>query len=216
MSDDPPDDEGTNPTDDRPHLGLESDGTPGFVAPEQRSWVHPSELRAGISGSQVFSVNPVPAPATGTPQPRRRTLGAIAIGMTVACAALAVIAVLDRPSSGTEADAGTNVGSASLVRGVVTSVVSSGAWIGLDGKGDRHRDAPVLRVTAVVDDGPAALAGLEAGDELISIAGHPVASMSDVSKTLQLLQPDNTVELVMWRNGKRSDVNVILGSPPPA
>jgi len=169
-----------------------------------------------MSGSNVFSVNPAPAPLPGAPQPRRRTFGAIAIGMTVACAALALIAVLDRPSTLTDNADGANVESASLVRGVVTSVVSSGAWIGLDGKGARRNNAPVVTVTSVVAGGPAATAGLKAGDAVISIAAHPVGSMSDVRKALELEVPGSTVELVMWRDGRKCDVNVILGSPPAA
>jgi len=40
--------------------------------------------------------------------------------------------------------------------------------------------------------------------------------MADVQKVLDGLNAGTTVEVVMWRSSRKSDVNVILTPPPPA
>lgn len=225
MSDDLSDDQGTNPDDDLPHPRESPSGMPGFVPPEQRSWVHPSELRAaaaGASGSapapvgaNVFSVNP--SPTTPRLQTRRRTIGAMAIGMAIACGVVGALAFVDSPT--TPGGDGAAVENASLVRGEVTTLTTTvpvTAWIGLEGHSVTRWSGSALEVTAVTAGGPADIAQIAPGDAVISINGRPVTSMAALRATLSGLRAETTVELVMWRAGRQREVNVILGSAPAA
>ena len=197
---------------------------PGFVPPEQRSWVHPSELRASAVGptgpgpgpmdANVFSVHP----STTAPrhQTRRRTIGAMAIGMTIACVVLTALTFIDSPTKPGD-DGSADVENASLVRGEVTSLtttVTLGAWIGLVGHPVKRWSGSALEVTEVTAGGPADAVQIEPGDTVVSINSQAVRSMADLRTALSGLRPGTTVELALLRSGKLREVNVILGAPP--
>jgi serine protease Do len=57
-------------------------------------------------------------------------------------------------------------------------------------------------VGSVEDDSPAAKAGLEAGDVILRIDGHPVDCSADLSRTIRGLKPWSKVRLNVLRRGK--------------
>jgi hypothetical protein len=99
-----------------------------------------------------------------------------------------------------------------------------GAWMGVRFKeaSPELRDqlglAPDTGVVAevVAADGPAAKAGLQERDLLLSLDGQPVGS-PDASRTvLQGKKPGDTVEVVYLRRGQRETAQVELARRPPA
>jgi putative serine protease PepD len=74
--------------------------------------------------------------------------------------------------------------------------------------------AGVLAVS-VTANGPAAAAGLVAGDTITTIEGHPVQSIEDISVTLANLKPGEKVALgIRTPQGSKETVTVTLGQLP--
>ncbi len=69
-------------------------------------------------------------------------------------------------------------------------------------------------VASVEPSGPAAAAGLEAGDVILEVAGEPVAEMRQLPRMVAAHDPGETVALALWRNGARQEVRVTLGAMP--
>jgi S1-C subfamily serine protease len=74
-----------------------------------------------------------------------------------------------------------------------------------------------LSISSVVSGGPAAQAGLAAGDTITSVAGQSVSSPTDISNILVGYQPGNKIQ-VSWvdSSGQSHTSTVELGSGPPA
>jgi putative serine protease PepD len=72
--------------------------------------------------------------------------------------------------------------------------------------------APGARITDVVRGGPAAQAGLVAGDRIVTFDGKPVESPEAFYELIQARQPGDTVEVVVDRGGSSRTVNVRLGT----
>ncbi len=69
-------------------------------------------------------------------------------------------------------------------------------------------------VASVVKDGPAAKAGIEAGDVIVSIDGDDVAQVKELTRKIADLAPDAKAELVVLRNGERKKLDVRIGRTP--
>ena len=67
----------------------------------------------------------------------------------------------------------------------------------------------------VTDGSPAAQAGLEAGDVIISIGGKEVADVQELTKFLHASQIGQPLEMVFWRGDTKSTVQVIPAESPP-
>ena len=74
-----------------------------------------------------------------------------------------------------------------------------------------------MAISSVVSGGPAANAGLAAGDTITSLAGQSVSSPSDLSSILVGYHPGDNVQ-VGWvdSSGQSHTTTVDLGSGPPA
>jgi serine protease Do len=59
---------------------------------------------------------------------------------------------------------------------------------------------------------PAAKVGLEPGSFLLSIGGVEITTPDDLLRALEQLQPQETVKLVAWTDGKTRDMAVVLAS----
>ncbi|MBB3066880.1 S1C family serine protease [Limibacillus halophilus] len=67
---------------------------------------------------------------------------------------------------------------------------------------------PALRIVGLLPDGPAAKAGLQAGDRLLAAAGQPLRSEAALLRAVQLLSGGEVLSLVFLRDGERRDLQV--------
>ena len=68
-------------------------------------------------------------------------------------------------------------------------------------RGEARLRVQGVRVLGVLPEGPAAQAGLQAGDILTAVAGRPVAKPSEVTTAIQLHRPGDSLEVAYLREG---------------
>jgi putative serine protease PepD len=71
-----------------------------------------------------------------------------------------------------------------------------------------------VAVADVVPGGPAARAGIRAGDRIVSVGGDPVSEPGDVTDALDGRKPGDSLELEIERDGTREQLDVTLGTRP--
>lgn len=111
----------------------------------------------------------------------------------------------------------------SLARPVIDQIIEFGhtrrGWLGVriqtvtdeiaESLGlDRAKGALVASVS---DKSPAGIAGIEAGDIILSFNGHPVDQMRHLPRLVAETRIDSTVKVDVWRNGKIKVVDVKIG-----
>ena len=74
-------------------------------------------------------------------------------------------------------------------------------------------DAEGYALQDVVPDGPAAKAGLKAGDVITKFADDKITSLDDIDKALRKFKAGNKVKVTVQRNGKDVTVEVTLDPP---
>jgi C-terminal processing protease CtpA/Prc len=67
-----------------------------------------------------------------------------------------------------------------------------------------------LTIDAVIDDGPAAKAGLKAGDKIVDIAGKAVKNITTYMEAMGAQKKGETVDVTVLREGKKQTVKVKL------
>lgn len=67
-------------------------------------------------------------------------------------------------------------------------------------------------IAAVVPDSPAARSGLQSGDVVLSINGHPIERAGDLSSRIGMATPGEKVQLKVWRERGEREISVKLGS----
>jgi S1-C subfamily serine protease len=70
------------------------------------------------------------------------------------------------------------------------------------------------QVGGVIEDGPAARAGLREGDTIVEINDQPVRDPDDVSAVVNSRRPGDDVRIVVERDGERRTLTVTLGEQP--
>ena len=76
-------------------------------------------------------------------------------------------------------------------------------------------DTGVL-ITQVLPGGPAAQAGLQAGDVIVSVDGQEVITVGDLTKILSNATISEPLSIDFWRGNTESTVEVVpIASPPP-
>ncbi|MSP43157.1 MAG: DegQ family serine endoprotease [Alphaproteobacteria bacterium] len=66
-------------------------------------------------------------------------------------------------------------------------------------------------IAEVTPKGPAAVAGIKAGDVVIRFNGQPVPEMSDLPRIVAETAVGKEVDVVVWRDGKEKNFRVLLG-----
>ncbi|MEQ1505091.1 MAG: M28 family peptidase [Myxococcota bacterium] len=74
-----------------------------------------------------------------------------------------------------------------------------------------NQESGGVKLQDVRDGGPAARAGVKAGDVLVGLAGAEVQNLYDMSFLLQDHKPGETVEVVVLRDGQRVALKATLG-----
>lgn len=69
-------------------------------------------------------------------------------------------------------------------------------------------------VVNVTSGGPAASAGLKAGDVIVQLGDAPIRSLNDLSAALLQHKPGDTVAVKIYRGGQQLTLNVTLGELP--
>ncbi len=106
-----------------------------------------------------------------------------------------------------------------LVRDIATQIVQHGHVV------DSHRaflgvsvgetGGQGVYVGSVNAGGPAAKAGLKAGDVIVSVAGHATPTLDELSSVLSELRPGRTVAVGVTRqDGSKATLHVTLGTYP--
>ncbi len=113
-----------------------------------------------------------------------------------------------------------------IARSVADDIITTGSavhvWLGIEG---RDLDAASAKeagvpggavVVSILDDGPAAAAGLRADDVIVAVADQDVRSMSALVIALREQAPGDRIDLDLLREGRRESLTVELGVRPPA
>ena len=74
--------------------------------------------------------------------------------------------------------------------------------------------APAVMIRGVYDNGPAAQAGLQAGDVLLTLDGQPIANQLELRNREANLPPGTQVELAGARNGTPFKIAATLRERP--
>jgi len=110
-----------------------------------------------------------------------------------------------------------------VARAVAEELLGDGgvdhAWLGIEGADLAVTEASLpgvaasggVRVVDVAAGGPAASAGLAAGDVVVALDGRRIRSMSELVAALRAFDPGTTVTLDVVREGASVAVEVVLG-----
>ena len=67
-----------------------------------------------------------------------------------------------------------------------------------------------MGLDGIVDDGPAARAGLKTGDRIVEVAGKPVKNITTYMEAMAAQKKGAAIEVIVVRGGKRQTIKVIL------
>lgn len=79
------------------------------------------------------------------------------------------------------------------------------------GKALQLGDRPGVLVNDVVDDSPAAKAGLQDGDVILELNGRPATDQAELTKAVRELAPGAKAELLVLRDGRQVKLPVEIG-----
>jgi len=111
----------------------------------------------------------------------------------------------------------------SLARSVMEAIVRDGAvtrgWIGVEPQNltpelAQHFDtgqAQGVVITGVLQNGPAAQAGIQPGDVIASLNGRPIDDVSTLLAEVAALRPGQAVAVEVWRQKQRQQLQITPG-----
>ncbi len=97
-------------------------------------------------------------------------------------------------------------------RGTFPKTSQSAGWLGVDVASQESANEPGVIVTRVFPESPADQAGIKQGDDILRVDKTRVEAPSDLQMAIREHKPDDTVRLVVKRNGQRQHLNLQLGS----
>ncbi|HET7481875.1 MAG TPA: trypsin-like peptidase domain-containing protein [Actinomycetota bacterium] len=110
-----------------------------------------------------------------------------------------------------------------VVREILSKPPEQRAWLGViirsmdaqvAGELNLDPDLKGALITDVVSGGPAEAAGLDTGDVITSVDGHPIASAEDLTTTLSDLSPGDAVPVRVTNSSGTKTVTVTLAERP--
>ncbi len=173
--------------------GVESQNVPGtWEASDQASFI-----RKGVPGVQLFSGPHADYHRPGDGVEQIDGAGLVKVA-TFAKEAVAYLG--ERPTPLTVTIAGAPAaGGAPAGRRVSLGTMPDFAFAG-----------PGMKVAAVTPGSPAEKAGLRPGDVIVRLDGQPIASLQAYSEALKKLQPGQSVEVVVARDGQESTLTATV------
>jgi putative serine protease PepD len=185
-------------------LGLRSSVTQGIVSATSRT----VSEGGGVALPAVIQTSAAINPGNS---------GGALVDASGAVIGVPTLAALDPELGGSAAPGIGFAISSNTVRSIVPQLIAHGkvltsrrAWLGVD----LRTVAGGTLIADVVPNGPAALAGLKAGERLVSVAGSPATTTDDVAVALAQEKPGATIPVeVQDAHGTRT-VNVKLGQTP--
>jgi membrane-associated protease RseP (regulator of RpoE activity) len=69
-------------------------------------------------------------------------------------------------------------------------------------------------VSTVIDGGPAETAGLQVGDIILALDGHPIVRSGMIRRLVQAHEPGDIVSLLILRDGSEQTIEMTLGESP--
>ncbi len=180
--------------------GVESQNVPGtWEASDQASFI-----RKGVPGVQLFS-----GPHADYHRPGDGVLQIDGAGLvkvaTFAKEAVAYLGERPTPLTVTIAGAPTPAPGAPAAGGA-----PAGRRVSLGTMPDFAFAGPGMKVAAVTPGSPAEKAGLRPGDVIVRLDGQPIASLQAYSDALKKLQPGQSVEVVVARDGQESTLTATV------
>ncbi|MDX2264618.1 MAG: Do family serine endopeptidase [Hyphomicrobiales bacterium] len=76
------------------------------------------------------------------------------------------------------------------------------------------KEAKGALVTKILEDGPAAKSDINVGDVIVEVNGKQINDSRDLARTVAAMQPDVNTKVVVFRDGKRRDLTIKLGTFP--
>ncbi len=77
------------------------------------------------------------------------------------------------------------------------------------------KETPAVVVGDVLANGPAAQAGLKAGDKILQVNNEVISSPSHLVNYVALQAPNSSIQLLIERNGEKLTLDVIVGERKP-
>ncbi|RPE67511.1 serine peptidase DegS [Tibeticola sediminis] len=115
----------------------------------------------------------------------------------------------------------------STAREVMEAIVREGhvtrGWIGVEpselsaelAQGLGLEPGSGVLVTGVLQDGPAARAGIQPGDVILRVEGKPVRQVAELLSAVSALRPGQPARLSLWRRGQTLEMSLTPGTRPP-
>lgn len=66
-------------------------------------------------------------------------------------------------------------------------------------------------ISVVESDGPASKAGLQPGDVVLAVNGHKLGDSADLLTTVAKIRPGQKADLLVWRSGSASHMDIMVG-----